>query len=138
MRELVVIGAGPAGLMAGKEAARAGVDVLIIDKKSEIGAPLRCGEAVNEFVLSKMGIPQNPTYVSNACKEVRIYSPNGNEAHTKLPFEMLVLNRVVFEEFLAKRALKKGAEIRMRSACPIPFRVRNQVFWAYFFFFFPS
>lgn len=115
MRDLVVVGAGPAGLMAGKEAARAGVDTLVLDKKPVIGEPLRCGEAVNEFILSKLGLPQNPTYVSNTCKEVRVYSPSGREAFAKIPFEMLVLDRVRFEQFLARRAEKKGAEIRTRT-----------------------
>ncbi|NLU03499.1 MAG: FAD-dependent oxidoreductase, partial [Methanothermobacter sp.] len=40
--DVLVIGAGPAGSTAAKHAALGGADVLLIDKKSEIGAPKRC------------------------------------------------------------------------------------------------
>ena len=44
--DAVVIGAGPAGSVAAKTMAEAGMDVLLIDKKSEIGNVKRCGEGL--------------------------------------------------------------------------------------------
>ena len=37
--DVLVVGAGPAGSMAAKHAALGGADVILIDKKSEIGTP---------------------------------------------------------------------------------------------------
>jgi len=37
--DIVVVGAGPAGSLAAREAAIHGADVLLIDKKAEIGSP---------------------------------------------------------------------------------------------------
>ena len=42
--EVLVVGAGPAGGMAAKSCAEKGIDTILIEKKPEIGAPLRCAE----------------------------------------------------------------------------------------------
>jgi flavin-dependent dehydrogenase len=41
--DVVVVGGGPGGSMAAREAARAGLQVLMVEKRQEIGAPVRCG-----------------------------------------------------------------------------------------------
>ena len=41
--DIIIIGAGPAGLIAGQYAAKSGAKVLILDKKQELGVPVRCG-----------------------------------------------------------------------------------------------
>ncbi|MBF0494058.1 MAG: NAD(P)/FAD-dependent oxidoreductase [Candidatus Omnitrophica bacterium] len=46
--EVVVVGAGPAGLMAARELAKQNIDYLLIDRKKEIGLPLKCAEGVRE------------------------------------------------------------------------------------------
>ena len=43
--DVIVVGAGPAGSLAAQNAA-AESDVLLIEKRQEIGAPVRCAEAV--------------------------------------------------------------------------------------------
>jgi len=43
--DIIVVGAGPAGSVAAQNAA-AESDVLLIEKRPEIGAPVRCAEAV--------------------------------------------------------------------------------------------
>ena len=45
--EVVVVGAGPAGSMAAKHAALSGLKTILLEKKAEIGAPLRCAEGVS-------------------------------------------------------------------------------------------
>ena len=54
--DIVVVGTGPAGSMAAKHAALSGADVLLIEKKAEIGAPLRCAEGVSKRRLKEVGI----------------------------------------------------------------------------------
>ena len=49
--DVLVIGAGPAGSSAARFAAKEGVDVIIIDKKSEIGFPKRCAEGVSKKIF---------------------------------------------------------------------------------------
>jgi heterodisulfide reductase subunit A-like polyferredoxin len=44
--DLVVAGAGPAGSVAAWTAAEAGLSVLLLEKRQEIGSPVRCAEGV--------------------------------------------------------------------------------------------
>ncbi len=46
--DIIIIGAGPAGLMAARELKKQNIKFLIIDSKKEIGLPLRCGEGIRE------------------------------------------------------------------------------------------
>jgi Dehydrogenases (flavoproteins) len=53
--DVIVIGAGPAGTLAAKYAARNGADVLIVEKKKEIGTPIQCAGFVPEaFEIEEM------------------------------------------------------------------------------------
>lgn len=42
--DVIVVGAGPGGSNAAKAAAEGGLDVLLMEKRQEIGSPKRCGE----------------------------------------------------------------------------------------------
>ena len=44
--DLVVVGAGLGGSTAAPVAARAGLSVLLLEKRQEIGSPVRCAEGV--------------------------------------------------------------------------------------------
>ncbi len=50
--DVIVVGAGPAGSTTATYAARGGMKVLLLDKREQIGSPVRCGEylpALNEL-----------------------------------------------------------------------------------------
>ena len=49
--DVIVVGAGPAGSSAAKHAALGGAKVILIDKKSEIGAPK---DVLKEFQLKDL------------------------------------------------------------------------------------
>ena len=68
--DILVIGAGPAGSSAAKHAAINGADVVMIDKKSEIGSPKRCAEGVSKEGLKKLGIEPSPRWVT---RELVVY-----------------------------------------------------------------
>src|SRR3989442_3690854 len=53
--DVLVVGAGPTGSTAAKYAALGGADVLLIEKRSEIGTPVRCGEGVAKRWLAENG-----------------------------------------------------------------------------------
>ncbi len=44
--DVIVVGAGPGGSMTAKTAAMGGLDVLLIEKRQQIGDPVRCVEGV--------------------------------------------------------------------------------------------
>lgn len=118
--DVLVIGAGPAGSMAAKHAAMNGAKVLMVDKKSEIGAPKRCAEGVSKHGLKKLGITPNPLWITNEISSVRLISPNGNnvlldEEKVKLSEVGYVLERKVFDKHLAMEAARAGAQIMVKT-----------------------
>ncbi len=54
--DVLVIGAGPAGSMTAKWAAKHGANVLMIEKRQEIGSPVRCGEGMSKDWLKEVGV----------------------------------------------------------------------------------
>ena len=60
--DVVVVGAGPGGSMAARYAAEGGAKVILIEKKAEIGAPLRCAEGVSKKWLAELGIEADPAW----------------------------------------------------------------------------
>ena len=116
--DVVVVGAGPAGSMAARAAARAGAKVLLLDKRRELGVPVQCGEALAEEPLSDLGIKPDPRWIAGEINAVRLISPSGIEVsiaeksvvHGKVGF---ILDRKVFDKHLAMLAAKAGADVRV-------------------------
>ena len=118
--DVLVIGAGPAGSSTAKHAALNGADVIIIDKKSEIGAPKRCAEGVSKEGLKKLNIEPNNRWVTKELTGVRLIAPNGthvwlNEEKVKLPEAGYILERKVFDKHMAMDAARAGAKIMVKT-----------------------
>jgi digeranylgeranylglycerophospholipid reductase len=115
--DVIVVGGGPAGSITAKVAAQKGCDVLLIEKRQEIGNPVRCGEACSKDTISRH-IDLDSKWISTDVSGVRLYSPNGT------PIIMsegagrpgVVLERKIFDIALAQSAAKAGAEIYVKTS----------------------
>lgn len=116
--DVVVVGAGPAGSMTAKTAANAGLDVLLIEKRQQIGDPVRCAEGVNKTYLKEY-IKPDPAWISAEVKGSKIYAPDG--AMVEMSEEIsgaevgYVLERKVFDRALARDAALAGAEVMVKT-----------------------
>jgi len=109
--DLVVVGAGPGGSMTAKTAAEAGLDVLMIEKRQEIGTPVRCAEGVGRDELGRY-ITIDNRWISCEIEAAKIYAPNGS--HLKMSSTTksgYVLERKVFDRVLAQEAVRAGANV---------------------------
>ena len=119
--DVVVVGAGPGGSMAAKFCAQGGMDTILIEKKAEIGAPLRCAEGVSKSWLDEVGIVPDRTWIRGDMKGTIIKSTKGTSYQldeSKAGNEVgYVLERHLFDKALARDAANAGAKIMMRTSC---------------------
>ncbi|MCK5559658.1 MAG: NAD(P)/FAD-dependent oxidoreductase [Thermoplasmata archaeon] len=113
--DLIVVGAGPGGANAAYHAAQAGAKTLIIDKKSEIGVPVRCAEAIVSSLLPEYDIKPDPKWVANKISHIKSISSKGRVIDLKTATKGYILDRTEFEKMLVKRAEDKGAEVLLRA-----------------------
>ena len=119
--DVVIVGAGPGGSMAAKYCAQGGMDTILIEKKAEIGAPLRCAEGVSKSWLDEVGIVPDKTWIRADMKGAIIKSTKGTSYQldeSKAGNEVgYVLERPLFDKALARDAANAGAKIMMRTSC---------------------
>ncbi|OED30527.1 NAD(P)/FAD-dependent oxidoreductase [Methanosphaera sp. WGK6] len=119
--DILVVGAGPSGSLAAKEAALRGANVILIDRKSEIGAPKRCAEGVSKSGLAELGIQPDPRWIARELEGVRLVAPDNTSVYLdndtiQLPESGYVLERKVFDKHMAMDAARAGAEIMIKTA----------------------
>jgi len=118
--DVVIVGAGPAGSMTAKWAAKNGARVLVIEKRQEIGAPVRCGEGISASWLDKVGIKLDSKSLAREVKGAKIVAPNGTPFYLsadKAGDEVgIVVDRIFFDKLLAHDAVKAGADLMLKTS----------------------
>jgi len=117
--DVIVVGAGPAGSTTARHVASWGLDVLILEKRDEIGKPVQCGEflADREEVIGifpqAKGLDEldtvPPEVVQRRIVGIKIFTPSGRE--NVIPFKGFTVNRDQLDKHLASLAQEAGAEI---------------------------
>jgi len=104
--------------MAAKTAALAGLKVVMLEKRQEIGDPVRCAEGVSKRALCRMMKPE-PEWISSEVKGARIYAPDGTSivmSEDKSGGEVgYVLERKIFDRGLAMQAAQAGAQVMVKT-----------------------
>ena len=114
--DVIIVGAGPAGLYTSEKLATQGLNVLCVDKKQEIGVPKRCGEGLGLNWMNKLGIEPNKRWAVQEIAGAALYIPSGKKMELRFPEAAgFVIERRIFEKELACKAAKAGAKIRVKS-----------------------
>ena len=115
--DVIIAGAGPAGLAAAQTIARRGCSVTVLEQNHEIGAPIRTSGGSFIVELRLLGIPEG---LWHPISRLRFLS-----AHNAAVFDypdpaMCVIDvRGVFQH-LAERAIVAGASIRLATTAVGP------------------
>jgi len=113
--DVLVIGGGPAGTVTGGGTASAGLSTLILEKRAEVGIPVRCGEGISREVLDIIGSPPDPSFVAKEIEGARIISPGGMSVtlgpEMAGPETGFTIHRDRFDRHLAERAILSGADL---------------------------
>jgi digeranylgeranylglycerophospholipid reductase len=128
--DVLVIGAGPAGSMTAKWAAKHGAKVLMIEKRQEIGSPVRCGEGMSKEWLGEVGITPGK-WINVEVEGARIFSPSEkvfeiNEKHAGNEVGYVV-ERDGFDKQLAIDAGNAGADVLLKTAAVQVLKEKGQV-----------
>lgn len=107
MRDVAVIGAGPAGLYASSRLAAAGLDVVVLDAQERIGEEAVCSGVIGEEAFTRFCLPARP--VLNHIYSIRAISPTGKmlEYRSQMPLARVV-DKAEFNRDLASLALAAG------------------------------
>ncbi len=124
--DVIVVGAGPAGSTAARYSALSGAKTLLLDKKINVGEPVRCGEFIpgstelqKFFSAANQGIEELFNFPSPAGQEelitqkieiVHLFSPSGKIY--QFPLKGYTVERKKFDKYLVKEASKAGATVR--------------------------
>jgi len=134
--DIVVVGAGPAGTSAARRAAEMGNEVLLVEKKREVGVPIQCGEFLPTLkemihlvpnakrVQHLLKIPKR--VIDNYTTHVSIFSPSGKSYTFK--FDAYVLDRSRFDKWLTMEAVRSGGELQIGSEVFKVKRNDNRIF----------
>ncbi|MHA1971483.1 MAG: NAD(P)/FAD-dependent oxidoreductase [Candidatus Hodarchaeales archaeon] len=116
--EILVVGAGPSGVIAALTAAKMGRKVILIDNKSheQIGNKV-CGDALNlapvTFIEEKLGLEKpHDEEVADTVERLIFQSSN---AYFPLDGDGYVLNRHQYGQRLLKIAEEYGVEVRSNT-----------------------
>lgn len=125
--DVIVIGAGPAGLAAAIAAARHGVDTLVLERRA-LPADKACGEGVlpnGVDALARLGVPsEDLARVSAPLNGIRYIARSGRAASSSFPAGAgLGIRRVCLSEALAARA-------RMESTLELRCGAKVDVQWS--------
>ena len=109
--DAVVVGGGPAGSMAAWEIAKAGFSVCILEKTTDIGYPVRCGEAIGYTGLNQFVTPKK-SWINASINSINLVAPNSKNVKIKFKKETgFILNRKIFDYELSNLAKNDGAEV---------------------------
>ena len=108
--DVVIVGAGPVGGLAGRELASRGLSVLILEEHDEIGKPFQCTGLVTPETMRTVGLEHT---VLSDVTGARIHSPGGMVVEVGTPGSVRthVVCRKLFDQGCVRQAVEAGAEV---------------------------
>jgi geranylgeranyl reductase family protein len=110
MRDVIIVGGGPAGLALGRTLAVDGFDVAVYEEHQSSGDPVHCTGVLAAEAFDHFAVPRS--VVLNPLRTVRFYAPGGASiAHTTERAEALVIDRLALDRALFADARRAGVDV---------------------------
>ena len=112
--DVVVVGAGPAGCLAAKYAAKNGAKTLIIEEHASIGSPVQCAGLLSTRAIRECEVV--PDCGFHPIAGAFVYAPDQRRIRIAGgEIKAYVVDRRIFDRTLAENAVRSGADILMRT-----------------------
>lgn len=112
--DVIVIGGGPAGATAARTTAQAGLATLLLEKRQEIGSPVRCGEAVGRDTVARF-LPLDARWIAAEIDTFSLSNAQGDCVVLPPLEETLVLERKLFDRELVHAARQAGTDVMVKA-----------------------
>ncbi len=110
--DVIVVGGGPSGSTFARIASKEGMEVLVVDKRKEIGNPVRCGEGLGQREVLAQDLELPKRAISTDIVGAKVVAPNGKSIVWKDDTTTgWVLERKFFDKWLSELAVDAGAEV---------------------------
>lgn len=111
---VLVCGAGPAGSSAALAAAAQGASVLLVERRQQVGVPVRCAEYIPALLARQLCVPA-AAYVVQKTDAMQAWLHG--KCIQRLPAPGFVIRRDAFDQALARAAQQAGA--RLVTGCTL-------------------
>ncbi len=113
---MAVIGAGPAGSMAAKYAAKAGASTILLEEHAGAGWPVQCAGLLGQAAMAESELPEG-SFILGGMLGATVFSPGGQRLDFKAKScKAWVVDRRLFDKAMLRRALQEGADLRLCSS----------------------
>src|SRR5690349_11730175 len=110
-RDVVVVGAGPAGLLAARDIAAAGFSAIVLEEHDSIGVPVHCTGVLGVDAFDELDLPRET--ILHTTHAARFISADGSSLvidHERV--RAAIIDRGRFDAALAASAAAAGAEVK--------------------------
>ncbi len=111
MHDVAIIGAGPAGLIAARQLAERGHDVVVLEEHPRVGIPTHCTGLLGLDAFTELDIPRQT--ILDTTRAARFIAPDGSSVMVESDrVHAAIVDRAQFDQALADRSHAAGADVR--------------------------
>jgi len=120
--DIVIAGGGPAGSVAALRAAQAGMSVLLCEKRTHVGLPVRCAELAGYRDDLARFIAPDSAFITATIEKCMVMGPSRIAYCRSVPRSPIMLDRSIFDRMLFENAAAAGAQaITNAEVCGLSF-----------------
>ncbi len=135
--DVIVVGGRIGGSVSSLIASQNDADVLMIEKRQEIGTPVQCAEGTTLSTFETLEMKPSKKYVSTEIKGATVHAPDGRSVDLEgviddnflddTGLQGYILDRKVFDKHLAIQSAKAGTDIMMKTTVTDLLRKDGQI-----------